>query len=252
MEGEEGIEERVKNIYEVLPKLDDGECGYRACSEFARAVAEGRAPCYGCATGGPEVAARVCGIMGVSAPEEATQPVSHSLGKGYIQVYTGNGKGKTTAALGLAFRAMGRGLKTYIGQFMKGQHYGELDAARMMHQYITIEQYGKDTFIHVQDPPPEDDVLMAREGLARAREAMLSGKYDIVVFDEINTAHFFHLISTEEMLDIIRNKPDGVELIFTGRHAPPELIDAAGLVTEMTEVKHYYQKGVLARDGIER
>jgi cob(I)alamin adenosyltransferase len=235
-----------------LPKLDDRECGYETCGEFAKAVAEGRAPCYGCVSGGPQVAAKVCGIMGASVPEEAIQGMPHLLGKGYVQVYTGNGKGKTTAALGLAFRAMGRGLKTYIGQFMKGQHYGELDAARMIHPYMTIEQYSKDTFIHVQNPPHEDDVLMAREGLAKAKEAMLSGKYDIIVFDEVITAHFFHLISTQEILNIIKNKPDGVELIFTGRYAPPELIHAAGLVTEMAEVKHYYQKGVLARDGIER
>lgn len=235
-----------------MPKLDDRECGYKTCLEFAKAVAEGRAPCYGCVSGGPKVAAKVCEIMGASVPEEAIQDMPHLLRKGYVQVYTGNGKGKTTAALGLAFRAMGRGLRTYIGQFMKGQHYGELDAARMTHPYITIEQYGKDTFIHVQNPPHEDDVVMAREGLAKAKEAMLSGKCDIIVFDEVTTAHFFHLISTQEILNIIENKPDGVELIFTGRYAPPELIHAAGLVTEMVEVKHYYQKGVLARDGIER
>ena len=180
------------------------------------------------------------------------QEGSHSLGKGYVQVYTGNCKGKTTAALGLAFRAMGRGLKTYIGQFMKGQYYGELEAAQMVQPYITIEQYGKDTLIHVQNPPHDEDVRIAQEGLARAREAMLSGEYDIVIFDEIVTGHFFHLISMEQMLEIIAHKPEGVEVVFTGRYAPPELIAAADLVTEMTEVKHYFQKGVIARDGIER
>ena len=177
---------------------------------------------------------------------------SSPLGKGYVQVYTGNSKGKTTAALGLAFRAAGRGLSTYVGQFMKGQRYSELDSARMLSQYITIEQYGKDTFIHVQDPPREEDVRMAQEGLARAKGAMLSGKYDIVVFDEIITSHHFHLVSLEDMLETIAAKPDGVEIIFTGRYAPPELIEAADLVTEMKEVKHYFDKGVQARDGIER
>jgi cob(I)alamin adenosyltransferase len=172
--------------------------------------------------------------------------------KGWVQVYTGNCKGKTTASLGLAFRAMGRGLKTYMGQFMKGQKYSELKSAEMCRPYITIEQYGKDTFIHVKNPPDPEDVRMAQEGLARAKKAMYSGDYDIVVFDEINTAHFFHLITTEEMLEVIRSKPDGVEVIFTGRYAPQEVIDAADLVTEMTEVKHYYEKGVPARDGIER
>jgi cob(I)alamin adenosyltransferase len=177
---------------------------------------------------------------------------SGPLGKGYVQVYTGNCKGKTTAALGLAFRAAGSGLRTYIGQFMKGQRYSELDSARMLSQYITIEQYGKDTFIHVQDPPRDEDVRMAQEGLARAREAMLSRSYDIVVLDEITTSYHFHLVSLEDMLETISAKPDGVELVFTGRYAPPELIEAADLVTEMKEVKHYFAKGVQAREGIER
>jgi cob(I)alamin adenosyltransferase len=181
-----------------------------------------------------------------------TSQESSPLGKGYVQVYTGNCKGKTTAALGLAFRAAGRGLRTYIGQFMKGQRYSELESAMMLSQYITIEQYGKDTFIHVQDPPRDEDVRMAQEGLARAREAMLSGSYNIVVLDEIITSHYFHLISLEDMLETIAAKPDGVELVFTGRYAPPELIEAADLVTEMKEVKHYFDKGVQARDGIER
>ncbi|TEB07824.1 Cob(I)yrinic acid a,c-diamide adenosyltransferase [Pelotomaculum schinkii] len=174
------------------------------------------------------------------------------LEKGYVQVYTGNSKGKTTAALGLAFRAMGRGLKTYIGQFMKGQKYSELKSAEMCKPYITIEQYGKDTFIHVQNPPLEEDVKMAREGLEKAKKAMNSGAYDIIVFDEINTAHFFNLITIEEMLEIINSKPDQVEVIFTGRYAPQEIIEAADLVTEMLEIKHYYTKDVPARDGIER
>ena len=176
-----------------------------------------------------------------------TQP----LGKGYVQVYTGTGKGKTTAAMGLAFRAMGYGLKTYIGQFMKGMHYSELDAAKMVPGYITIEQYGKGGFIHVKSGPDETDIRMAKEGLARTREAMLSGKYDVVIFDEIITGYFFKLISLEEMLEIIKDKPDGVEVVLTGRNAPPELIEAADLVTEMKEVKHYYTKKVKARSGIE-
>ena len=173
------------------------------------------------------------------------------IGKGYVQVYTGNGKGKTTAVMGLAFRAMGRGLKTYIGQFMKGQHYSELDAAKIVPEYITIEQYGKGGFIHVKSTPDEDDIRMAEEGLSRAKEAMLSRRYDIVVFDEILTAYNFKLIPLEKMIDVINSRPDGVEVVFTGRNAPPELIDAADLVTEMKEVKHYYQKGVKAREGIE-
>ena len=173
------------------------------------------------------------------------------LGKGYIQVYTGNGKGKTTAALGLAFRAMGCGLKTYIGQFMKGKQYSELNAVKMVSSYITIEQYGKKKFTEVKNPPDAEDVRIAKAGLVKAREVMLSGKFNIIVLDEINTAYFFHLIAISEMLDFIKDKPDGVELVFTGRYAPQELIDAADLVTEMVEVKHYYRNGTVSRKGIE-
>jgi len=177
---------------------------------------------------------------------------NNKLGKGYIHVYTGNGKGKTTAALGMAFRAVGSGLKTYIGQFMKGQKYGELDAARKLPGFITIEQYGTDTFVHVKLPPSPEDMKLAKDGLSKARQAMVSGQYDIVVLDEISTAHYFNLISLDEMLEMVRMKPGGVELVFTGRYAPKELIDIADIVTEMTEVKHYYQKNVPAREGIER
>jgi cob(I)alamin adenosyltransferase len=177
---------------------------------------------------------------------------SSSLSKGYVQVYTGNCKGKTTAALGLAFRSAGRGLRTYIGQFMKGHPYGEQEAAKMMQSYITIEQYGAPGWIHVENPSKEDDIQMAQEGLQRVKKAMLSGEYDIIVLDEINTASYFQLVSVEDMLDMMASKPEGVELVFTGRYAPAELITAADLVTEMVEVKHYYHEGVQARDGIER
>lgn len=173
------------------------------------------------------------------------------LDKGYAQVYTGNCKGKTTAALGLAFRAMGSGLRTYVGQFMKGQHYGELDAAELVKPYITIEQYGRKDLVHVKNPPRPEDVKMAEEGLARARDAMLSGEYDIVVFDEILTAHDFNLLSVESILELLKSKPDNVEIVFTGRYAPQEVMDAADLVTEMVEVRHYYVNGVCARRGIE-
>ncbi len=177
---------------------------------------------------------------------------SPGLKKGYVQVYTGNGKGKTTASLGLAFRAMGKGLKTYMGQFLKGQDYAELKAAEMCRPYITIEQYGKDTFVHIKSPPREEDIEMARKGLEKARKAMCSGEYDLIIFDEINTAYYFHLITAAEMLKVISDKPDNVEVIFTGRYAPQEVLEAADLVTEMLEKKHYYNAGVSARDGIEK
>ena len=175
----------------------------------------------------------------------------NSLGKGYVQVYTGNGKGKTTAALGLAFRALGCGLKTYIGQFMKGQTYSELDAVKKVPNFITIEQYGNVDFTNTKDPPKPENLKSAKAGLAKAKKAMLSGRYNIIILDEINTAYFFHLITIDEMMDFVKAKPDGVELVFTGRYAPKELIEAADLVTEMVEIKHYYKTGTISRKGIE-
>lgn len=170
--------------------------------------------------------------------------------KGYIQVYTGDGKGKTTAALGLALRAAGHGMRTYIGQFMKGWPYGELSALKN-HPWIEIEQYGDFRCIRREEVTPEH-IARARQGLERARQAMLSGRYDIIVLDEINVAIWYGLLTVEEVLAFLDERPEGVEVVLTGRRAPQELIDRADLVTEMREVKHYYIQGVMARDGIER
>jgi cob(I)alamin adenosyltransferase len=176
------------------------------------------------------------------------------LPKGYVQVYTGDGKGKTTAALGLALRATGHGMRTYIGQFMKGQHYGELDALRD-HPLITVEQYGDVRCIRREEVTPEH-VAQARRGLERARQAMLGlspgGRYDVVVLDEVNVSIWFGLLTVEEVLAFLDERPAHVEVILTGRRAPQELIERADLVTEMRQVKHYYQQGVAARKGIER
>jgi cob(I)alamin adenosyltransferase len=172
------------------------------------------------------------------------------LSEGYVQVYTGDGKGKTTAALGLALRASGYGMRTYIGQFMKGQPYGELEALHD-HPLITIEQYGDVRCIRREEITPEH-VAQAQQGLERAREAMLSGHYDIVVLDEVNVAIWFELLTLEQVLALLDERPDHLELVLTGRRAPQELIKRADLVTEMQEVKHYYQRGVVARKGIER
>lgn len=176
--------------------------------------------------------------------------MSNILKNGLVQIYTGDGKGKTTAALGLALRASGYGLKSYIGQFLKGQSYGELIALKD-NPHILIEQYGKDTFVHVKQASAED-ISHAEKGLQRARTAMMSHEYSLIILDEIFVAIHFHLLSIGQVLDLIREKPQEVELILTGRRAPQEIINRADLVTEMSEIKHYYQAGIAARDGIER
>jgi cob(I)alamin adenosyltransferase len=171
---------------------------------------------------------------------------------GYVQVYTGNGKGKTTAALGLAMRAAGHGLRTYIAQFLKGRPTGEIEAAKKLAPDIRIEQFGRTGFVTVKDGGPDDeDRDLARAGLVRVREAMASGEYRIVVLDEVNTAVHFKILTEAEVLDLIERRPAEVELVLTGRYAPASFIDRADLVTDMTEVKHYHGRGVRAREGIE-
>jgi cob(I)alamin adenosyltransferase len=170
--------------------------------------------------------------------------------KGYIQVYTGNGKGKTTAAFGLALRAAGAGLKVYIAQFVKGMKYSELDALEKLSGSITIKQYGRDCFIFRE--PEKEDIQAAREGLQEVKEIMRSGEYQVIVLDEANIATYYNLFSVDDLLDFIKVKPEEVELVITGRKADPRIIERADLVTEMKEIKHYYQKGVEARRGIEK
>lgn len=169
--------------------------------------------------------------------------------KGYFQVYTGDGKGKTTAALGLAIRAAGRDYPIYIGQFMKGQDYGELRSLEKL-GCVTLEQYG-DAAWHFKGKVSEEQIERAKEGLARARSAIESGRYRIVILDEVNMAVWFGLISVENALSLVRIPRGETELVYTGRNADPALIEAADLVTEMREVKHYYAAGVPARKGIE-
>lgn len=170
--------------------------------------------------------------------------------KGYVQVYTGDGKGKTTAAIGLAVRAFGAGLNVYMAQFVKGMKYSEQETFKVLSERLTVKQYGRGCFI--KGDPTEEDVKAAREGLKEVRELMLSGKYQILILDEANIATFYKLFSVDDLLDLIKQKPDDMELIITGRRADPRILEIADLVTEMKEVKHYYQKGVMARDGIEK
>jgi len=170
--------------------------------------------------------------------------------RGYVQVYTGAGKGKTTAALGLAIRAAGAGLRVFIAQFIKGAHSSELDALQRYSDLITIKQFGRGCFIKGEPSPA--DVEAARKGLSEVKQIIASGEYQVVILDEANVATHLKLFSVDELLSVIEAKPDDVELVITGRNADPRLIERADLATEMLEVKHYYKKGVEARTGIEK
>jgi cob(I)alamin adenosyltransferase len=172
------------------------------------------------------------------------------LEKGYVQLYTGNGKGKTTAALGLALRASGAGLSVLILQFMKGMEYSELASLALL-KNVHLERFGSDSFCRVGDENFETHRKLARRGYTCALEAVRSSSHDIIILDEIITAMHFKLISEEEIIDLLRAKEAHMEIVLTGRGATQRLIDASDLVTEMKEIKHYYQQGVLARKGIE-
>ncbi len=173
-----------------------------------------------------------------------------ALERGCIQVYTGNGKGKTTAALGLSLRATGRGLKVCFFQFIKGGGpYGEQLIAEKLEPLFTIIQTGRPGWVNTKDI--SEDRRIAQEAFLQAKELLTSGEYDLFVCDEINGAIGFGLIDVEQVLELIRLKPKKTELVLTGRNADNRVIEAADLVTEMCEIKHYYKTGVPARTGIE-
>ncbi|MFO7892169.1 MAG: cob(I)yrinic acid a,c-diamide adenosyltransferase [Longimicrobiales bacterium] len=171
--------------------------------------------------------------------------------RGYVQVYTGNGKGKTTAALGQAVRSAGAGLRTFIVQLMKEYPYSELDGLEPLADAITIEQYGGDAFVYKGEMPGREEKAKAEAALDRALEVMEAGDHDVVVLDEVCAAIYFELITVGQLLAVLDAKPGNVELVLTGRYCPQEIIDRADLVTEMKEVKHYYQDDVKARKGFE-
>ncbi|HOX44755.1 MAG TPA: cob(I)yrinic acid a,c-diamide adenosyltransferase [Myxococcota bacterium] len=174
------------------------------------------------------------------------------LERGYVQILTGDGKGKTTAALGMALRAVGHNLKVFMIMFMKGNvEYGELETARRLAPFLEIREMGRETFVSKENPEAID-IEWARDGLRLAMKILEEGKHDMLILDEVNVAVDFGLIPVEDVLRVIRAKPDHVELVLTGRYAHADLIASADLVTEMTCVKHYYQHGVEARVGIER
>jgi cob(I)alamin adenosyltransferase len=171
------------------------------------------------------------------------------LKRGTVQLYTGDGKGKTTASLGAALRIIGHGGRVLVIQFMKGRRYGELAAADRL-EGLTIEQYGRDEFVDPENPAPVD-VEWAEKGWARAREALTDEGLDMLILDEINIAVSYGLIPVEEVARFIEQKPPRLELILTGRYAPEALVELADTVTEMKEVRHHFNDGVEAREGIE-
>lgn len=174
------------------------------------------------------------------------------MSKGLLMVYTGDGKGKTTAALGLALRAIGWGKRALFLQFMKGTGnvYGERIAAQKYLPDLEMVQVGRDEFVNLKNPDPVD-VALAEEGLKKFEEALFSGRYGLIVCDEINVAMACGLLKTSKVLELVEKRPDGVDLVFTGRYCPDEVVDAADMVSEVKEVKHHYRKGVPAREGIE-
>ena len=167
--------------------------------------------------------------------------------KGYVHVYTGNGKGKTTAAFGLALRALCAGKGVYVGQFVKSMKYNETKIERLFNG--SDPAFGR---IRIEQDPESADAEAARKGWTRCADLLRSGEYDVVILDELTIALHFGLLSTAVVLDVLRSRHPAVEVVITGRYAPQALIDAADLVTEMCDVKHYYTQGVLSRDGIDR
>lgn len=170
--------------------------------------------------------------------------------KGYLQVYTGPGKGKTTAAIGLAVRAAGAGLKVYFTQFIKGGEYSEIVALARFQDLIVVEQFGLGRFL--KGKPAAEDVRAAKQGLEKIKKIIASGRYDVVILDEANVAVGCGLFSIDELLEIVEKRAAATELVITGRNAAPELLARADLVTEMRELKHYFAQGVQARTGIEK
>jgi cob(I)alamin adenosyltransferase len=168
---------------------------------------------------------------------------------GYVHVYTGDGKGKTTAALGLALRGIGAGLRVFFAQFVKGMTYSEHRALEQFADQLVVRQYGRGCFIVGQ--PEKEDLDAAARGINEVRQVLASGEYDVVVLDEANIATYLSLVPVQSLLDLMELRPEHVELVITGRRADAQVIQRADLVTEMREIKHYYTTGVEARQGIE-
>lgn len=172
-----------------------------------------------------------------------------SLEKGFIHIYTGNGKGKTTAAIGLGIRATGEGLKVYMIQFMKGRRYSEIDAIENIKDF-TVIQFGRDEFVSKKNPE-QIDIDLARKGFEHAKEIIKNGEHDLIILDEINVAVDFKLIPLKDVLKLMDEKPEKVELVLTGRYSHPDMVKQADIVSEILEIKHPYQNGIQSRKGID-
>ena len=171
------------------------------------------------------------------------------MGLGLVEVLTGKGAGKTTSALGHALRAIGHGLKVGMIQFMKkDSRYGEIRAIKKYLPRFDVWQFGKKEFVV---KPAKIDYELAKKGLAKAQEIIQSRKYDLVILDEINVALWFKLLDLDQVIEMIKSRPKGIEIVLTGRYAPKKIIDLADSVSEIREVKHYFKKGIKARKGIE-
>lgn len=169
--------------------------------------------------------------------------------KGYIHVYTGSGKGKTTAAIGLGVRAAGAGYKVYMLQFMKGRRYSELDSIEKLSNF-TFSQHGRDEFVN-KEHPEQIDIDLAKKGFEAAKKLVKSKKYDMIILDEINVAIDYNLIDVNEVVKLIEEKPETLELVLTGRYAHPEIQRLAHYISEILEINHPYQQGVKARKGVD-
>ena len=174
----------------------------------------------------------------------------HSPARGLVIVITGNGKGKTTSAFGQALRAVGQGYKVLILQFMKGRDYGEFKAAEKFLPRLTVRRFGLDSFV-MRDNPAPVDIELARQGFETAKKAVASGKYNMIILDEINVALDFKLLPLQDVVDLIKNRPPGVDLILTGRYAPKKILQLADTISEIKEIKHHYAAGIKDRAGIE-
>jgi len=186
----------------------------------------------------------------VKYPSILSNLMASERGLGMVHVYTGNGKGKTTSSLGLGMRAAGHGFKVLMIQFMKGDiKYGELEAAKHIPNF-EILQFGRPDFVD-KNNPEQIDIDLAKKGLAHAKDIVKAGKVDMLILDEINVAVEWKLVTASEVMDIVKSRPENMEIVLTGRYAPAEFIELADTVTEMKEIKHPYSKNILARKGVE-